>query len=44
MGQYSTNYKTQSTGAFMPYSHYDRRLSMSDARIEPFKGLVDGER
>jgi hypothetical protein len=22
-------------------SHYDRRLGMSDARIEPFKGLVD---
>ena len=21
--------------------HYDRRLGMSDARIEPFKGLVD---
>jgi hypothetical protein len=21
-------------------SHYDRRLGMSDARIEPFKGLV----
>ena len=26
-------------------SHYDRRLGMSDARIEPFKGMVDcGER
>jgi hypothetical protein len=25
-------------------SHYDRRLGMSDGRIEPFKGLVDGER
>ena len=23
-------------------SHYDRLLGMSDARIEPFKGLVDG--
>ena len=23
-------------------SHYDRRLGMSDARIEPFKGMVDG--
>jgi hypothetical protein len=22
-------------------SHYDRRLGMSDARIEPFKGMVD---
>lgn len=22
-------------------SHYDRRLGMSDARIQPFKGLVD---
>jgi hypothetical protein len=22
-------------------THYDRRLGMSDARIEPFKGLVD---
>jgi hypothetical protein len=22
-------------------SHYDRRLGLSDARIEPFKGLVD---
>ena len=22
-------------------SHYDRRLGMSDARIEPFKSLVD---
>jgi hypothetical protein len=22
-------------------SHYDRRLGMSDARIEPLKGLVD---
>jgi hypothetical protein len=22
-------------------SHYDRRLGMSDARIEPFKGLVN---
>jgi hypothetical protein len=22
-------------------SHYDRSLGMSDARIEPFKGLVD---
>lgn len=21
--------------------HYDRRLGMSDARIEPFKGMVD---
>jgi hypothetical protein len=21
--------------------HYDRRLEMSDARIEPFKGMVD---
>ena len=21
--------------------HYDRRLGLSDARIEPFKGLVD---
>jgi hypothetical protein len=25
-------------------SHYDRRLGMSDARIKPFKGLVDWER
>jgi hypothetical protein len=24
--------------------HYDRRLGMSDARIEPFKGLADGEK
>lgn len=22
-------------------SHYDRRLGMSDSRIEPFKGMVD---
>ena len=22
-------------------SHYDRRLGMSDAKIEPFKGMVD---
>ena len=22
-------------------SHYDRRLGMSDAQIEPFKGMVD---
>src|SRR6476646_5421958 len=22
-------------------SHYDRRLGMSDARIDPFKGMVD---
>ena len=22
-------------------SHYDRRLGMSDARVEPFKGMVD---
>jgi hypothetical protein len=22
-------------------SHYERRLGMSDARIEPFKGMVD---
>ena len=22
-------------------SHYDRRLGMSDATIEPFKGIVD---
>lgn len=22
-------------------SHYDRRLGMSDARIEPFKGMLD---
>ncbi len=22
-------------------SHYDRRLGMSDARIEPFRGMVD---
>ena len=22
-------------------SHYDRRLGMSDARIEPFQGIVD---
>jgi hypothetical protein len=25
-------------------SHFDRRLGMSDERIEPFKGLADGER
>jgi hypothetical protein len=25
-------------------SHFDRRLGMSDGQIEPFKGLVDGER
>lgn len=25
----------------MMIDHYDRRLGMSDAKIEPFKGMVD---